>query len=145
MVLSFLDGAMRGFPSPAEVGVEDVISNLVLWLKLVIEVVGAIIIGIGVVIGAVRMAGLLRSQQLEDYEKLRLTLARFLSVGLEFQLAADIVGTAFAPSWTQIGELAAIAVIRTGLNYFLGREMKERRERLASLEAADDPESVTIK
>jgi len=108
-----------------EAGIEEVISNLVLWLKLAIEVVGALLIGIGVVVTLVRVAGVLRHRQLEDFGKARLGLARFLALGLEFQLAADIVATAFAPSWTQIGKLGAIAVIRTGLNYFLGCEMKE--------------------
>jgi uncharacterized membrane protein len=111
-----------------EVGIEEVISNLVLWLKLVIEVVGALLIGIGVVVTSVRLVGVFRNQQLEDFGKARLGLARFLAVGLEFQLAADIVATAFAPSWTQIGKLGAIAVIRTGLNYFLGCEMKEEQK-----------------
>jgi len=109
------------------------IANLVLWLKLVIEVVGVLLIVIGVVITCVRLVGVLRHQRIEDYQRARLRLARFLTVGLEFQLAADIVGTAFAPSWTQIGKLAAIAVIRTGLNYFLGREISERQETVTSL------------
>ena len=54
----------------------------------------------------------------------RLTLANHLSLALEFQLAADILSTAIAPSWDQIGKLAAIAVIRTGLNFFLAREIE---------------------
>src|SRR3546814_13415290 len=40
-------------------------------------------------------------------------------------LGADIIGTAISPTWQQIAELAAIAVIRTGLNFFLSVEMKE--------------------
>ena len=46
---------------------------------------------------------------------------------MEFQLGADILSTAIAPSWEQIGKLGAIAVIRTALNYFLSREMREER------------------
>ena len=57
-----------------------------------------------------------------------LSLARWLVLGLEFMLAADIVRTAIAPSWDDIGMLAAIAVIRTFLNFFLERDMKEARE-----------------
>ncbi len=52
-------------------------------------------------------------------------LARYLALALEFQLGADVLSTAVAPSWTEIGKLGAIAVIRTGLNFFLSREMKE--------------------
>ncbi len=44
--------------------------------------------------------------------------------GLEFQLAADILRTAVAPSFEEIGQLAAVAAIRTALNYFLERDIK---------------------
>ena len=63
----------------------------------------------------------------------RLWLARFLSFALEFQLAADVLETAFAPSWQQIGELAAIAAIRTVLNLSLSREIAEEREMMKEL------------
>lgn len=52
-----------------------------------------------------------------------LSLARWLLLGLEFTLAADIVRTVISPSWNDIGELAAIALIRTFLNYFLERDL----------------------
>jgi uncharacterized membrane protein len=55
--------------------------------------------------------------------------ARWLVAGLTLQLAADIVDTAIAPSWDEIGKLAAIAAIRTFLNFFLERDMDEVRER----------------
>ena len=58
-------------------------------------------------------------------EAIRLRLGRWLSVVLEFLLAADILRTAIAPSWDDIGKLAAIAGIRTALNYFLQREVRE--------------------
>jgi uncharacterized membrane protein len=57
-----------------------------------------------------------------------LRYARWLIVGLTFQLAADIIQTAIAPSWDDVGRLAAIAVIRTFLNYFLERGLKEMVE-----------------
>jgi len=38
-------------------------------------------------------------------------------------LAADILATAIAPTWDEIGKLAAIAALRTALNYFLEREL----------------------
>ncbi|CAN7674012.1 DUF1622 domain-containing protein [Mesorhizobium sp. LjRoot246] len=54
--------------------------------------------------------------------------ARWLIAGLTFQLAADIIETAVAPSWDDVGRLAAIALIRTFLNYFLERDAREARE-----------------
>lgn len=56
-------------------------------------------------------------------ERIRLDLARWLAVALEFALAADILRTAITPSWDEIGKLAAIATLRTLLNYFLQREI----------------------
>lgn len=51
--------------------------------------------------------------------------ASWILLSLEFALAADIVRTAIAPTWEDIGKLGAIAVIRTGLNYFLERDLEE--------------------
>jgi uncharacterized membrane protein len=55
--------------------------------------------------------------------------ARWLIAGLTFQLAADILETAITPSWEDIGRIAAIAAIRTALNYFLERDLTEVRDR----------------
>ena len=52
-----------------------------------------------------------------------LALGRSLALSLEFLLGADILRTAVEPSWEEIGRLAAIATIRTALNYFLQREI----------------------
>lgn len=52
---------------------------------------------------------------------------RWLVAALTFLLAADIIQTSVAPSWQEIGQVAAIAVIRTFLNYFLGHDMAELR------------------
>jgi uncharacterized membrane protein len=114
--------------SPAASGAEEMISTVVLWLILLIETAAAILIGVGVVLTLSRLVTVLIRRKGEGYEKARLTLARFLALALEFQLAADVLGTAVAPSWTQIGKLGAIAVIRTGLNYFLAREIKEEEK-----------------
>lgn len=51
--------------------------------------------------------------------------ARCLVAALTFQLGADIVETTLAPTWQDIGRLAAIAAVRTFLNYFLDRDMRE--------------------
>lgn len=57
--------------------------------------------------------------------------ARWLVGGLTFQLAADIIESAFVPSWDEIGRLAAIALIRTFVNYFLERDLAELEKREA--------------
>jgi uncharacterized membrane protein len=55
--------------------------------------------------------------------------ARWLIVGLTFQLAADIIQTSFAPSWDEIGQLAAIAAIRAFVNFFLEHDMAQEEKR----------------
>ncbi|MHC4476689.1 MAG: DUF1622 domain-containing protein [Planctomycetota bacterium] len=53
----------------------------------------------------------------------RLELGHAFSLGLGFLIGASILKTAFAPSWDDIGKLAAIIAIRTGLNYFLLKDI----------------------
>lgn len=93
------------------------------WLRLGLEAVGAGVVAIGGARGLVTLAAQLSGSGEHSFGAVRLTLARYLSLALEFQLAADILSTSIAPSWDQIGKLAGIAVIRTGLNYFLAREV----------------------
>jgi uncharacterized membrane protein len=117
-------------PSQVFTNTEGVVVEAVRWLRLTIETSGAVIIALGLVIalGAfVRAFGRRHeaTDATEGYNGVRLTLARYLALALEFQLGADILSTAIAPSWDQIGKLGAIAVIRTALNFFLGREMRE--------------------
>jgi uncharacterized membrane protein len=50
--------------------------------------------------------------------------AGWLVLALEFLLAADILKSAISPTWTEIGQLAAIAAIRTFLNYSLGHDLR---------------------
>lgn len=58
-----------------------------------------------------------------------LRYGRWLVAALTFQLAADIIETSITESWEAIGRIAAIAVIRTFLNYFLERDLADLRER----------------
>jgi uncharacterized membrane protein len=58
-----------------------------------------------------------------------LEFGRWLVAGLTFQLAADIVETSITTRWEALGRLAAVAAIRTFLNFFLERDMADVRER----------------
>ena len=107
--------------------VEGVVINAVQWLRLAVEVTGAFVIAVGVVIAIYHFARTFALRQPESYVEVRQILVRYLALALEFQLGADILSTAITPSWDQIGKLGAIATIRTGLNYFLMREMNVER------------------
>ena len=95
----------------------------------IVELIGAIEIGLGVFIafGAYLLSEV--RVRPRPYEAIRLLLGRFLALGLEFQLASDILGTAVSPTFEEIGKLGAIAAIRTILNYFLAQEIA-RAERV---------------
>ncbi len=110
---------------PLFAGAEEAVMHSVLWLKLIVEVAGAAMIGAGLILGTVTWLGEIRRSSKDVFGAPRLRFARFLAMALELQLAADILSTAVAPSWDQIGKLGAIAVIRTALNFFLHRELRE--------------------
>jgi uncharacterized membrane protein len=61
------------------------------------------------------------------YERYKLALGRALSLGLEFLVAADVIKTVTtAPSFANIGVLAAVIVTRTFLSWSLAVEMEGR-------------------
>ena len=61
-----------------------------------------------------------------------LRFASWLMLGLEFELAADVLRSAISPRWSDIGQLGAIASIRTFLNYFLEKDVDKYGENAAS-------------
>ena len=109
--------------------VETTIVAAAQWLKLGIETVGALVIGIGVALAIYQLVAHFRDEQPGNFNRVRLTLGKYLTLALEFQVGADILSTAIAPSWEQIGKLAAVAAIRTLLNYFLTKELVEEQKR----------------
>lgn len=126
----FAEESARGLISaPGQTVVEPTIINFVSWIRLFIEIAGAGIVAVGVCLAVYKFARVHFSPDDKNYTQIRLLLAKYLALALEFQLGADIISTAIAPSWNQIGKLAVIAIIRTALNYFLSREMaRERRK-----------------
>jgi uncharacterized membrane protein len=111
--------------SPPLERAEEAVAASLDGLRLVVEVMGGAAIGLGVAVSAVAFGAALAGRGRMDFTGVRLTLARYLALALEFQLGADILSTAVAPTWEQIGKLGAIVVIRTTLNVFLRRELQE--------------------
>ncbi|TFV51574.1 DUF1622 domain-containing protein [Blastococcus sp. TF02A-35] len=112
---------------------EELLADVVGVLVVIVEACGAAVIIVGAVLAFLRFiwAGL-RERSSSAFVPVRLTLGRFLALGLEFQLASDVLRTAVAPSFRDLGQLAAVAAIRTALNYFLGREIEEERRQVAA-------------
>jgi uncharacterized membrane protein len=116
---------------PPMIGIEQAAAVIDLgaeWARLVLETLGALTIVLGAASAVVALARSRFAHEHASFTNARFILARYLALALEFQLAADVLETAIAPEWTKIGQLAAIATIRTALNYFLGRELREERE-----------------
>lgn len=112
---------------------EGLLLEVVALLKIVIESIALVILAFAV---AKALRKLVLRDRIMDREaklsQVRLDLGVALALSLEFLLAADIVATAVSPSWDALGKLAAISAIRTFLNFFLEKEVKElARDKLA--------------
>lgn len=110
---------------------EELFKHYASHVALFVEAVAAIVITVGAVqavIGLINPAG---KDPTRPFRRKKMVWMRFgiwLLLGLEFELAADIVRTAISPSWNEIGQLGAIALIRTFLNYFLERDVEKYGE-----------------
>lgn len=119
-----------------EVLPESALRNMVDLMVRLIEAGGAVVIMIGAIVAIVKFAVALTQRNINQFSAVRLSLARFLVLGLEFQLAADVLRTAISPSFEEIGKLAAIATIRTVLNYFLNREIAQEQREIDRVKSA---------
>ena len=100
-----------------------------LYLSTAIEAAAALLIGVAAMRSLVQSIPLLLLRKHESVRKqdVRLELGLWLSLALELEVGADILRTAVAPTWNEIGKLVAIVALRTILNYFLSRETRPRR------------------
>ena len=113
---------------------EGFLLETAILLKIIIEGIAIFILALAIIKAIKELV--FRNRRMDREEKLsqvRLDLGVALALSLEFLLAADIVATAVSPSWDAVGKLAAISGIRTFLNYFLEREVRdlelEKREK----------------
>jgi uncharacterized membrane protein len=109
---------------------ENVVVELIGWLSTIAEAISTLLIGVGIihaaflaVVFAVQSRSRAAASTFKPIETIRFKLGRWLALALEFQLAADILKTAVAPTWDDIGKVAAIMALRTALNFFLEREI----------------------
>jgi uncharacterized membrane protein len=96
---------------------------LIDWMALIVILYGTA----EVVINMLWLA--FESSSERRYRAVWLRYGRWLVAGLTFQLAADIIETSITTEWEAVARIAAVAVIRTFLNYFLERDITEVRER----------------
>ena len=110
------------------------VSPLEEWLKVIVgylaagaEIAAAVVIGGAIGRGILSYISQLfsRRQNFDFTEVIRLQLGRVLALGLEFTVASDILRTAVAPTRQDIVNLGAIVLLRTLLNHFLEREIRQ--------------------
>ena len=98
------------------------------YCVLAIDALALVVIMVGTIEAVFKGAALMfGSSNPHERRDVWMHYARWLVAGLTFQLAADILETAIAPDWDDVGRLAVIAIIRTLLNYFLERDLAEVR------------------
>jgi len=117
-------------PDPGSVldAIQGYVFVIVQWIRFAAESLSIIIITIGIAVTVYVILTTYRTSSRKAYNEVRFTFSRYLVMALEFELAADIIGTAISPTWDQLGKLALIATIRTFLNYFLQVEMKAEKK-----------------
>ncbi|MDD1718822.1 MAG: DUF1622 domain-containing protein [Methanoregulaceae archaeon] len=101
-------------------------------LEEIVHGIGYFFSGVGAILiiyGGIRaIIDLLRREVLSSdlkYDRIRLQFTGKIIFGLEFFIAADIIGTLIAPGVQEILILGAVVLIRVVLGYFLSREARE--------------------
>ncbi|MDX2270706.1 MAG: DUF1622 domain-containing protein [Cyanobacteriota bacterium] len=128
-------------PLPMEVLIKSIVSVLITG----VELLAGLVVAYAILEAAYKIVVLMILGQctpMDIHEDIRLGLGKWLALALEFSLAADILASVAAPTFTEIGKLAAIAAIRTGLNYFLNKEIQElksQRGATPALPTVGDP------
>lgn len=110
---------------------EELAKQITITVSRTVEMLAAVIIGIAVIKTAIQFfknifpvnRGVSKPPYRGGLEGLRVQFGSSVAVSLELLLGADVLATAVAPSWDDIGKLASIAIIRTLLNYFLEKEL----------------------
>lgn len=99
----------------------EVASTVVEMAGIAVIVMGAALSALWALRCAVKVGGR------EAYKRFRLLLGRSILIGLELLVGADIIRTVAAlPTFSQVGILAAIVVIRTFLSWSLEVELEGR-------------------
>ena len=109
---------------------EELVRSIAETIALGIEAAAVLIVAYGSVEAFLRILAIIvrgRGTHGERKEVWR-RFGMWLLLGLEFELAADIIESVVSPTWMDIAQLGAIAVIRTFLNYFLEKDLEKAGE-----------------
>jgi len=109
---------------------EELLQRLSSSIALTVEAAAVLIITVGSIEAFVGLLGVGLGARATHGARKRVwrRFGVWLLLGLEFELAADIIRSVISPTWADIGQLGAIAVIRTFLNYFLEKDLEASEE-----------------
>jgi uncharacterized membrane protein len=107
---------------------EEIAKNITIIISHALEIISAIVIAAALIRLIIEyFQTILKIKSGLSAMQARVQFGSAVAVSLELLLGADVLATAVAPTWNEIGKLAAIAVIRTTLNFFLERELKHSK------------------
>lgn len=106
-----------------EAQVDEWLAVGLLYVIPAIEACGALVIVIEVVRTIFAYLVNYFGHARQDVTRLRIRLGQSMVLGLEFQVAADILKTTLDPTWNDLLILAALIALRTLLNFLLEREL----------------------
>jgi uncharacterized membrane protein len=118
---------------------ESLFLELAAYVELAIEALVVLLLAWAVLEAAFGLlraaaAGALAHEKQHDARiEIWFRFALWIVLALELLIAADIIRSAISPSWDSIAQLAAISAIRTGLNWFLMRDIDAYREKRAGV------------
>ena len=106
---------------------EDLFVRVAHVASLLVEAAAVLIVTFGAAEAFVKIVWIVATPAATHGERKAIwrRFGTWLLLGLEFELAADIIGSVISPTWQDIGGLGAIAVIRTFLNYFLEKDLEK--------------------
>lgn len=90
-----------------------------------LEIVGVSVIGIAFLYATIRCLVHIRQKRPDAYQRLKAFIGKALQLGLEFLVAADIIGTVtVAPSRQGIVSLGLLILVRTFLSWSIAVEVE---------------------
>ena len=93
------------------------------WVVILCQLLALVAIVTGITKGFIIYCQniILNDQTEMAFQSSRLAMGYSFSLGLSFLIGASILKTSIAPTWNDIGQLGAIIILRTTLNYLLLR------------------------
>jgi uncharacterized membrane protein len=107
--------------------ISGIINTATEYIAAFSQIFAMIVIVIGMLKASVSFMkdSLFKKESREAMNETKMELGHSFSLGLGFLIGASILKTVVAPTWDDIGKLSAIMAIRTILNYFLTKDIKD--------------------